>query len=162
MYDRWGTLGPLPDVRVLDLHEGADLRSLAQDGARAQVGEGTDAGVRAHLGLHQIGVDDARTVGDARVRDRGVRTDLRPRPDTRPAHQAHARADDGVLADRDAGLDTGGLGLQEGDPLASVALQDPHLSHHLGLHQVRAVVDADGAAGVAVSGAWPRARPGRA
>ena len=50
------------DVGVLDLHEGPHLRALADDRAGAQICEGTDLGVGAHLGIHEVGVEHGRAV----------------------------------------------------------------------------------------------------
>ncbi len=89
-----------------------------------------------------------RAVADPRVVDGRVRADLGSRADARRSEQAHPGAHDGVVADRHAGLDPGGPGLQEGHALPGVVLEDPRLRRRLGLHQVGAVVHADRAGGV--------------
>ena len=81
-----GHLRARADVRVLDFDEGADLRSLADDRARPQVGEGPHRGVAADPALGSVGVHDGGAVADARVERRSPagRSGSRRRPAVPP------------------------------------------------------------------------------
>ena len=112
-----GDLGTFADLRVLGLHEAAELATRTQGGAGADVGEGTHGGLIADhteltLGAHDGSVTAHLHIGEGGVgADDGTVTNLGGTPQLRVGVDGHVLADFHVHADPGCRrVDDGGAG----------------------------------------------------
>src|SRR5262249_51052548 len=108
-------LDPRAEPAVLHLDEVPDPRAAAELGARPQVGAGADGHVVTELGGfdHAVRLDAAALSDAGRTRDHAARLDHR------------------VAADLHVGVEIGGLGIDQRDPVDHQPLGDA-AAHHGG------------------------------
>ena len=135
-----GHLGALADLRVLGLHEGADLAAGPEPGAGPQVGERADDGALPDHGQLTVGARHPGPGADLAVLERAVGTDHGVLADHGGAEQLDAGQQRHVGLEDDVGIDPRGGGVHHADPLEHPAVDDAPVHEPAQLGQLLAVV----------------------